>query len=374
MPARDQRHQSQQEHRQTRPGPVGPGLPRAAEQVNEQRQAGRRRAQRAAADPRHLLPAAASTASTAADLRNRFRWMGLYTQRKEGIPGGQTATLEPEELDAEFFMMRIRIDGGALTSGAAARRRGASPPTYGRDVADVSDRQNVQLHWIRIEDVPEIWQPPRVRRPLDHGSLRRLPARHARLPAGGRRRRLGPRRRSGAARDRREATSATRRTRTCRASSRPPSPAVPGTAPTTRSTTCPSSACHRTRRVTPGFDLWVGGGLSTNPHFAERVGVFVRPEEVSEVWAGVVSVFRDWGYRRQRNHARLKFLISRLGCREVPPGARRTSTWAVRCPTVRGPTSSPHAPRPHRRRGAGRRPASRSAVATALRPDVGRPR
>src|SRR6188474_1450738 len=46
------------------------------------------------------------------DLRGRFRWWGLYTQRKEGIDGGKTATLEPEELDAEYFMMRVRIDGG----------------------------------------------------------------------------------------------------------------------------------------------------------------------------------------------------------------------------------------------------------------------
>src|SRR5689334_1484909 len=50
------------------------------------------------------------------DLRGRFRWYGLYTQRREGIPGGKTATLEPEELEAEYFMLRIRIDGGALTT------------------------------------------------------------------------------------------------------------------------------------------------------------------------------------------------------------------------------------------------------------------
>ncbi|MCU1658872.1 MAG: sir, partial [Pseudonocardiales bacterium] len=62
-----------------------------------------------------------------------------------------------------------------------------------------------------------------------------------------------------------------------------------------------------------GFDLWVGGGLSTNPMFAQRLGVFVRPEEVSEVWAGVTSIFRDYGYRRQRNHARLKFLMADWG-------------------------------------------------------------
>ena len=49
-----------------------------------------------------------------ADLRGRFRWYGLYTQRKPGIDGGKTAVLEPEELDDRYFMLRIRIDGGQL--------------------------------------------------------------------------------------------------------------------------------------------------------------------------------------------------------------------------------------------------------------------
>src|SRR5688572_32791851 len=48
-----------------------------------------------------------------ADLRGRMRWWGLYTQRRPGIDGGRTAALEPEELDDRFFMMRVRIDGGA---------------------------------------------------------------------------------------------------------------------------------------------------------------------------------------------------------------------------------------------------------------------
>src|SRR5690606_10127967 len=49
------------------------------------------------------------------DMRGRFRWWGLYTQRRPGIDGGKTATLEPEELDDSYFMMRVRIDGGQLT-------------------------------------------------------------------------------------------------------------------------------------------------------------------------------------------------------------------------------------------------------------------
>ena len=48
-------------------------------------------------------------ASTASDLRGRMRWWGLYTQRKPGIDGGKTATLEPDELDDEYFMMRVRM-------------------------------------------------------------------------------------------------------------------------------------------------------------------------------------------------------------------------------------------------------------------------
>jgi sulfite reductase (ferredoxin) len=63
----------------------------------------------------------------------------------------------------------------------------------------------------------------------------------------------------------------------------------------------------------PGFDLWVGGGLSTNPMLARRLGVFVEPAAVPEVWAGVTALFRDYGYRRLRNRARLKFLVADWG-------------------------------------------------------------
>jgi sulfite reductase (ferredoxin) len=91
------------------------------------------------------------------DLRGRLRWWGLYTQRKPGISGGKTAVLEPEELDDEFFMLRIRLDGGQLST-EQLRIIGEVSRDFARDTADITDRQNIQLHWIRIEDVPEIWQ------------------------------------------------------------------------------------------------------------------------------------------------------------------------------------------------------------------------
>ena len=92
-----------------------------------------------------------------ADLRGRFRWLGLYTQRAPGIPGGRTAVLEPEELEDRYFMLRVRIDGGTLST-EQLRTIATIATEFGRDVADITDRQNIQLHWIRIEDVPEIWR------------------------------------------------------------------------------------------------------------------------------------------------------------------------------------------------------------------------
>jgi sulfite reductase (ferredoxin) len=245
-----------------------------------------------------------------ADLRGRFRWHGLYTQRRPGIPGGQTAMLEPEELEDEFFMLRIRIDGGALTS-EQLRVVAEISTNYGRDVADVSDRQNVQLHWIRIEDVPVIWEKleavglstteacgdcPRVMlgcplegvatdSVLDAGpALRATVEKYIGDPAFSNL-------------PRKYKTSISGCSRHC--------------------TNHEINDCSFVGVIgpdgTPGFDLWVGGGLSTNPRFAERLGVFVRPEEVGDVWVGVTSVFRDYGYRRQRNHARLKFLMADWG-------------------------------------------------------------
>src|SRR5215217_6564089 len=67
-----------------------------------------------------------------ADLRGRFRWMGLYTQRAPGFDGGKTAQLEEEELDDRFFMMRVRTDGQVLT-GDALRALGETSTAYARN-------------------------------------------------------------------------------------------------------------------------------------------------------------------------------------------------------------------------------------------------
>jgi len=245
-----------------------------------------------------------------ADLRSRFRWYGLYTQRAQGIPGGRTAVLEPEELEAEFFMLRVRIDGGQL-SAAQLRTVAGVATEFGRDVADVTDRQNIQLHWIRIEDVPEIW------RRLEGVGLSTTEA------CGDTPRVVLGCPLAGVLAD--EVIDATPYLRGVvdRYIGDPAFSNLPRKYKSSISGCARFCTNHEINDIglvgvvgpdgAPGFDLWVGGGLSTNPHFGVRLGAFVEPSRVEEVWAGVTGVFRDYGYRRSRMHARLKFLIADWG-------------------------------------------------------------
>ena len=244
------------------------------------------------------------------DLRGRMRWMGLYTQRAQGIPGGKTAVLEPEELEDSYFMMRARIDGGQLTS-EALRVLGGISTEFGRDVADVTDRQNVQYHWIRIEDVPEIW------RRLESVGLSTMEA------CGDVPRVMLGCPLAGILEDEViDATDVIAET-VAKYVGNPEFSNLPRKWKTSISGCTDHCTGHEINDVSfvgvvneageAGFDLWVGGGLSTNPMLAQRIGVFVRPEQVSDVWAACTSIFRDYGYRRQRNRARIKFLMADWG-------------------------------------------------------------
>jgi sulfite reductase (ferredoxin) len=244
------------------------------------------------------------------DLRGRFRWFGLYTQRAPGIPGGKTAILEPEQLDDKYFMLRIRIDGGALSTQQLQVIADISS-TYGRDVADITDRQNVQLHWIRVEDVPDIWNRLEAVGLSTTEACGDTPRVMLGCPLEG-----------VAADSILDAGPALRET-VDRYLGDPAFSNLPRKFKTSISGCAQHCVNHEINDVAfvgvtndageAGFDLWVGGGLSTNPMFAKRLGVFVRPDEVSQVWAGVCGIFRDYGYRRSRNHARLKFLLADWG-------------------------------------------------------------
>ena len=244
------------------------------------------------------------------DLHGRFRWWGLYTQRRQGIDGGKTATLEPHELEDRYFMLRVRIDGGDLTT-EQLRVIGGISTDFGRDTADITDRQNVQLHWIRVEDVPEIW------RRLESVGLSTTEA------CGDVPRVILGSPVAGIAAD--EIID--------------PTPVIREIADRwigdleisnlprkfkTAITGHPSQdVVHEINDVSligvvhpelgPGYDLWVGGGLSTKARLADRIGAFVSAERAPEVWHAVVSIFRDYGYRHLRNKARMKYLLEDWG-------------------------------------------------------------
>ena len=244
------------------------------------------------------------------DLRGRMRWWGLYTQRKPGIDGGKTATLDPAELDDEHFMLRVRSDGGALT-GEQLRTVARISTEFARDTADITDRQNIQLHWIRIEDVPEIWQRLEAVGLTTAEACGDTPRVILGSPVAG-----------IAADEVLDGTPAVREILE-RYIGSPEFSNLPRKFKTAISGSPSLDVAHEVNDISfvgvehpehgPGFDLWVGGGLSTNPMFAQRLGAWVPLDEVAEVWKGVVSIFRDHGYRRLRNRARLKFLMADWG-------------------------------------------------------------
>ncbi len=244
------------------------------------------------------------------DLRGRFRWWGLYTQRRPGIDGGKTAILEPHELDDEYFMLRVRSDGGQL-SAAQARTIGEISRDLCRDTADVSDRQNIQLHWVRIQDVPDIFRRIESVGLMSAEACGDVPRVILGSPVAGvaKGELIDPTPQMQQIKDlyigNPEFSNLPRKFKT--AFSGMPVPDI----------------LHEVQDIAfcavehpelgVGYDLWVGGGLSVNPMLGGRLGVFVKPEIAHEVWKGVTSIFRDYGYRRLRNRARLKFLVKDWG-------------------------------------------------------------
>lgn len=245
-----------------------------------------------------------------ADLRGRFRWMGLYTQRAPGFDGGKTAMLEEEELDDEFFMLRVRSDG-ALLGHHAVRALGSIGQDFARDTADVTDRENIQYHWIRVEDVPTIWDR------LDAAGLSSVQA------CGDSPRPFLGSPVAGVAKDEIiDGTSALAEIQR-RYLDNPDFSNFPRKFKTALTGHPSQDVSPETNDVSfvgtvhpehgPGFDVWVGGGLSTNPMLAQKLGVWVPLADVPDVWEAVAAVFRDYGYRRLRSRARLKFLVADWG-------------------------------------------------------------
>ena len=280
-PPHSRRHPGQA---QARRGPVEARLPRAAEPQRAD-QEGRRRAQRAGPDRERLRPSAASTRSTRPTCAAGCAGGGSTPSAGPGSTAAAPRALEPEELDDSLLHAagahrRRRADHRAA---AAARRdlprlTPATPPTSptGRTSSTTGSE---------IEDMPAIWQQAGGRRPAHHRGLRGHPAGHPRLAGRRHRRRRDDRPAAGHRRDPATATSAATEFSNLPRKFK-------------SAISWQQDVAHEVNDVSfigvehpehgPGFDVWVGGGLSTNPKIAQRLGAWVPLDEVPDVWAGVI--------------------------------------------------------------------------------------
>jgi sulfite reductase (ferredoxin) len=242
-------------------------------------------------------------------LNTYFRWWGLYTQGDGvGAVGGKGG----EGKAVRHFMQRIRIPNGILTTPQLRAIAGLAE-RYARGVADITVRQNIQLHWVEIESLPAII------RTLDAVGITTLGT------CGDVTRNITGCPLAGADADEIADTSSLVESATAMLNGAAEFYNLPRKYKVTI-TGCrvwcsyPEindvglTALRHPRTGETGFSLRVGGGLSTEPHLGPRLNVFVPWERALAVLKAVTEIFRDSDVLRQhREKARLKFLFLQHG-------------------------------------------------------------
>jgi ferredoxin-nitrite reductase len=234
----------------------------------------------------------------------RLKWVGIYPQNQGG----------------NAFMLRIKVPGGVLAPDqvqvigqmAIDFANGPIPnPHFGNNFLDITTRQDIQMHWIRIENVPEIW------RRLEAVGMTTVQA------CGDSARNVLCCPVSGI--DYKEVLNAY-----------PVARAISGYFTGNREyanlprkfkmsvTGCVEDCAQaeindigmlpaRLEDGTIGFNVRVGGGLSDGPRMASDIDVFVRPEQAVEITRGIAQVYGELGDRENRWTCRMRYLVQELG-------------------------------------------------------------
>jgi sulfite reductase (ferredoxin) len=234
-------------------------------------------------------------AISADDLDVRLRWYGLYTQRPQSDG---------------LFMLRVKVPGGTLTSDQL-ETLGRLSLAYARGTGDVTTRQDVQFHNVRIEDVPAVF-----------GELERIGLSTSGACGDITRNVTGCPLAGVDAAEFIDAGPLVRAVHTHFLNNREFSN-LPRKFKITVSGCSLYCTGHEISdiglvalRRTDGrvaFDLWAGGGLGAKERFADRLGAHVFPEEVVEVCRHICALFREHGGRDSRARARMKFLLEDWG-------------------------------------------------------------
>jgi ferredoxin-nitrite reductase len=260
------------------------------------------------------------------DDKERLKWAGVFHRRP--TPG--------------HFMMRIRMPNGIVTA-AQARLLGEITKESGRNVADVTTRQQVQLRWLTIERVPEVLARLEVAgltslqtgmdniRGIVGCSVTGLTARELfdTAPIAREFQRLFVGNKAFTNLPRKFNVTITGCPDNCT------------TAETQDIAMTPAMAARDGAEIA-GLNVAVGGKQgSGGPRFATALDAFVRPEEAAEVCAAIALLFRDHGPRESRSKSRLAFLLDEWGaarfraaletrlCRALPPAGRDARSAAA---------------------------------------------
>ncbi len=236
-----------------------------------------------------------------------LRWWGVYTQGDgAGVIGGKDGVGNA----VPRFMVRIRIPNGLLRA-TQLRAVADASDAYGNGLADITVRQNIQLHWITAEALPDLldalWRHGLTTKGSCGDDTRNITG----CPLAG----LDADEICDASPLALAATKALIGDRELYNLPRKFKVTITGcrvwcSYPEINDVGL--TAIQRNDEI--GFSLRLGGGLSTEPHLARRLDAFVRPEQVVPVLHAIAELFRDAGVLREhRERARLKHLFLNHG-------------------------------------------------------------
>lgn len=233
---------------------------------------------------------------------DRMKWYGIYRQKPK---------------DSGYFMMRTKIPGGQLSAARAAKLSEIAD-RFGHGFCDITTRQTIQYHWLKIEDVPAIMAELDSVGMTTSGACGDITRNVCGCPVAG----IDPNEIIDASAQLEEINRMLTDNKDFSNLPRKYKISISGCS---IHCTQPDINClglfglartvNGVRQV--GYGLKVGGGLSSAPHLAIHLPVFVAPEQVPAVVHAVSTIYRDHGYRHTRNRARLKFLAKDWGAERL---------------------------------------------------------
>jgi len=225
----------------------------------------------------------------------RMRWYGIYQQQP----------------NVGHFMMRVRIPSGDMTA-AQLRVVGEIARDHGKSIADVTTRQNFQYHWLTVEDLPVVIAKLNAVGLSTVGACGDITRNICGCPVAG----IDPNELYDTRAIVEEVSEYFVGNKEYSDLPRKYKISISGCPIHCNQPEINDLGIQAVRHPVTGevgFQVRVGGGLSTSPHFAQILDLFIKPEQVKDICIGVTKIFRDYGYRQKRNHSRLKFLVADWG-------------------------------------------------------------